>query len=82
MSHDAFDDECTGCRPAMLDVKTRQLLPDDAPEMVTVLRLWNALSLKDKRAWHRFTCLNSRAKEDIAFAKRFSDCVQEALLPS
>jgi hypothetical protein len=64
----------------MLDVRTQQLLPDDSPEMVAVLRLWNALSHEDKQAWHRFTCQNSRAVADIAFAKRFSDDVQEALL--
>jgi hypothetical protein len=79
MSTKEFDDECSGCRPAMMDVKTKTMMPDDSPTMRTVLRIWNRLTLADKRAWHRFTCLQSRAIGDLAVAKRFSEAVEKAL---
>lgn len=79
MSTKKFDDECSGCRPAMLDVKTRTMMPDDSPMMQVVLKLWNQLTLAEKRAWHRFTCLGSRAIDDLAIAKKFSETVERAL---
>lgn len=79
MSHDRFDDECSGCRPMMLDVQTRRPLADDSIEMKIVNRLWNETSVEERLAWHRFTCLNSRTVEDLLFCKAFSDRIQAAL---
>jgi hypothetical protein len=75
----AHDDECPGCRPAILNVETRTLLPDDSPMMQIVLRVWRALSLHEKQAWHRFTCQNSRTPFDMQLAETFGKHVQEAL---
>jgi len=79
MSVQTFDDACKGCKPAMLDVKTGQMLPDDSPQMKIVLRVWSTLPIAEKQAWHRFTCLNSRTLLDVQIAKTFTDAVQDAL---
>lgn len=78
MAIDKFDDTCRGCRPAMMSVKTGQPLPDDAPEMVIVNRLWKETTLEERQAWHRMTCLNSRAVDDLRLSKAFADRVQAA----
>jgi hypothetical protein len=78
MSMQAFDNACEGCKPAMLDVKTGQVLPDDAPSMKIVLQLWNALPLAEKQAWHRVTCQNSRALLDVQRAEAFARRIQDA----
>jgi hypothetical protein len=78
MSMEHFELECTGCKPAMMDVKTGKVLPDDSPEMQVVLRVWNDTPIEDRRAWHRFTCLNSRAAADLQFAASFTERIQRA----
>lgn len=78
MSTLIFSDECAGCKPAMMDVKTGKVLPDDSPEMKLVLQAWNMTTLDERQAWHRFTCLNSRAEQDLAVAKMFADRIQRA----
>ncbi len=75
---DRFDDECPGCRPAMVDVKTGLPLADDSIEMTTVNRLWRETTLEERRAWHRFTCQNSRSPADMKFAVTFADRVGDA----
>lgn len=79
MSREHFDSECPGCRPAMMDVKTGRQFADDSPEMTIVNRLWGETTAEERRAWHRFTCQNSRALGDVLLAKTFSDRVQAAL---
>jgi len=79
MSWSAFDDECTGCKPSMMDVETGLVLPDHAPPMKIVLRLWGETTLAERQAWHRVTCLNSRSLVDVQLAKNFMDRVQAAL---
>lgn len=79
MSLARFDDECPGCRPTMMDVKTGRLFADDSAAMVAVNRLWAATSPEERQAWHRFTCQNSRAPGDLILVKAFSDRVQAAL---
>ena len=79
MSLQKFDDECRGCKPAMMDVQTGKVLPDDSPSMQIVLRLWGETTLAERQAWHRVTCQNSRAPEDLRFAQVFTQRVQKAL---
>lgn len=79
MSRSTFDDECPSCRPAMLDVRTRLPLADDSPAMKIVNRLWGETTIAERQAWHRFTCLNSRAVDDLRLAKVFADRVEAAL---
>lgn len=80
MSRDRFDDECPGCRPAMVDVKTGRLYADTSAEMQVVNRLWTETTPQERQAWHRVTCQNSRALVDLPRAKEFADRVEAALL--
>ena len=81
MSWKAFDDECRGCKPALMDVKTGKVLPDSSPSMKIILQLWSETTLAERQAWHRVTCQNSRSLIDLQFAKDFTDRVQRALTP-
>jgi hypothetical protein len=75
MSLATHDDECSDCRPALVDVKTGAVAPDDSSSMQIVLRVWSTLTLAEKQGWHRFCCQNSRALPDIQISKSFSDRV-------
>jgi hypothetical protein len=63
MSREVFDPNCEGCKPVVIDPTTRSVLPSDHPAVVHITRIWEALPLEDKKAWHAFTCLNSRDPE-------------------
>lgn len=78
MSYSKFDDECAGCKPAMMDVETGKVIPDDAPSMMVVLRVWSTTTLAERQAWHRFTCLSSRTVDDVHVARSFAQRVEEA----
>lgn len=78
MSRETFTEDCSGCRPALIDPKTGRRVPDDDPSVVIVNRVFDGLSRADKVAWHRFTCLNARDLAAISAVKRFSDQVEAA----
>ena len=78
MSRVLFDDECPGCRPAMMDVKIRRLFADDSVEMTIVNRLWSETTIEERRAWHRVTCQNSRSLVDMQFTNAFADRLEAA----
>jgi hypothetical protein len=78
MSRNVFADDCSGCRPVLLDPKTKQPFPSDDPAVTLVNRIFDGLSRADKVAWHRFTCLNARDPEAIMAVKRFSEQVEAA----
>jgi hypothetical protein len=80
MSIKSFDDECPGCRPMMVDVKTGQAFADDSAEMVAVNRVWSATTLAERQAWHHVTCQNSLSIVDLQVVEDFSDRVETALL--
>lgn len=65
MSREHFDDECSGCRPAIVDAKTGKVMAADSPIMQRVDAVWGAASVMEKKAYHRITCLNSRAADDL-----------------
>lgn len=62
----------------MVDVTTGRPLADDSVEMMTVNQLWSETTFGERRAWHRFTCQNSRSPTDMQFAKTFADRIGEA----
>lgn len=82
MATNKFDDECAGCKPAMMNVRTGVTYPDDHPTMIVVLRLWSETTLEERQAWHRFTCQSSRAIDDLKFAQIFSQRVEAAMRAS
>jgi hypothetical protein len=65
MSLTKFDDNCPGCRPAIIDVKTKQVLPDNHPVMAAMLEVWKKTSIGERRAYHRVMCLNSQDAIDL-----------------
>jgi hypothetical protein len=79
MSWEKHDDNCPGCRPALLDMKTGKRLPDDSPVMMVVNYVWAETTLEEREAWHRVTCQNSRASKDLAHAQTIAQKIQKAL---
>jgi hypothetical protein len=83
MTHDAnheYDENCKGCQPAMMDVKTGKVLPDDSPEMVAILKFFKEkLTLVEKRAWHRVCVQCSQNKDDLLIAQRIGFDIQQLL---
>jgi len=62
----------------MVDTRTARPFADDSVEMMTVNRLWNETTADERRAWHRFTCQNSRSLVDVQIAKTFADRLEAA----
>ncbi len=75
MSWTHFEDDCPGCRPVAIDPETGQLLPDAHPLMHAVNKWWFMTTLQERQAWHRFTCLNSRAPLDLCVIKDMKEKV-------
>jgi hypothetical protein len=65
MSIEQFDDNCPGCRPAILDMQTRKVLPDNHPLMEKMLGVWATTTLGERQAYHRVMCQNSRDAVDL-----------------
>lgn len=79
MSWEKFDDECPGCKPALLDVNTGKVMSDDSPEMMAVFSVWKKTTIEERQAWHRVCCHQSPTRDDMNFAEAFSLRVKEAL---
>jgi hypothetical protein len=61
-----YSDDCSGCRPVLLDIKTSMVLGDDTPEMQKILRIWDLTTRNERNVYHRVCCQNSRNPRDIA----------------
>jgi len=70
---EAFEENCRGCKPAMIDTRTMKALPDDNPAMQAIFKVWDGLTLAERQAWHRVTCLNSRVPSDLATMQKLSN---------
>lgn len=79
MSMEKHDDNCPGCQPALVDLRTKRPLPPDSPEMQAVNRVWAQTNLIERRAWHAVTCQNSRSPSDLRLAEGIAKRMQEAL---
>lgn len=79
MSFHQHSDDCPGCRPVILDLKTGKPLADDSPEMIAVSVMWAQTTLDERQAFHRFTCQNSRTTEDLKMMESLSDRMKKAL---
>ena len=78
MSRESHDDNCEGCKPALIDTTTGQPLAPDSPMMQAVMGVWAKTTLPQRQAWHRVTCLMSRDPEDVRLAEQFVQDVQNA----
>jgi hypothetical protein len=79
MTLEAHDDDCPGCKPALLNIDTGEPEPDNSPIMQVVFGIWDTLTLAERQAWHRVTCQNSREPADMRVAKSFAETIQKAL---
>jgi len=79
MSLQKHDDDCPGCRPALVNTKTGQPYPANSPQMIAVMKVWNQTNLIERQAWHRVTCQNSRSPSDLRLAGSIAEKVKEAL---
>lgn len=79
MSWEKHEDDCPGCRPAMMNMQTKQILPDDSPEIVAILGEWAKTTLEQRQAWHRITCQGSTDRKDHELVRPFINASQDAL---
>ena len=79
MSKETYDDACSGCRPAIVDVKTGKIMPQDSPVMQIVNQLFKKLTPEERQAWHSFTCKNSRDPKVLEHVGRFTGQMEAAL---
>ena len=79
MSRDFYEDDCAGCKPAIIDQKTGQVMSDTDPIMVRVNAAFEKASRPQKMAWHNITCHNSRDPEDMTAVQPLLDSIQKAI---
>jgi len=95
MSWSKFEDDCPGCKPALASVKTDENgqpiikggmamvgdpLPDDDPQMVAILRVWNETTTRQEReAYHAVCCLGSQRPDHQRLAEGIFKRMQKAL---
>jgi len=63
----------------MLDAKTGELFPQDSPEMVQIMKVWNALPFAHREAFINVTCFNSRDPRDLLVLQEISTKMEAAL---
>lgn len=77
MSLREFDDDCPGCRPAILDLKTGKQVPMNSAAQQAVERVWARTSFEERRAFHRVCCQNSKNYMDlflmVGLARKFRE---------
>ena len=75
-----YSDDCEGCQPAMLDLKTGRTLPKDHPTMIIICKAFKEqTTLSDRRAWHRVVLQNSQNDKDLEIAQKVVDIMTKAL---
>lgn len=79
MSIQKFDDNCRGCQPVIVDMSGR-VVPDNEEPMVSILKEWESTTRKEREAWHRFTCHNSRAPQDLVIIEDLQKRFQAACM--
>jgi hypothetical protein len=80
MSMETYDNDCPGCRPAIVDVATGKIMPQDSPVMQIINQLFNKLTPEERQAWHSFICQNSRDPKVIEYVGRFTGQIEAALV--
>lgn len=79
MEDHEFCDDCPGCRPAMLDMKTQQPLSDDDPIMIAVNKIWDSnTTYAQRRAFIEVTLHNSRNTKDMSRTQEVMQKIEDA----
>ena len=79
MSWKAYEENCQGCRPCVIDPKTMKPLPEDSEIMRTVNAVWATATREEKEAFHNVTCNNSEEYKDVTLFTGLCGRIQEAL---
>lgn len=79
MSWEQHEDDCPGCRPALLDPTTGKAAAPDSPEMQVVNRVWSTTTVEERHAFHRVTCQNSRDDADMTLVQGICERIGDAL---
>lgn len=74
-----YQEECIGCQPVLVNVKTHQPYPTESPEMQAVLTVFNAASREEKVAFHNVTCNSSTSPGDGVAFRQLTARIQAAL---
>lgn len=78
MEDHEFCDSCPGCRPALMNPKTGQVLQNDDPLMIKVNDIWdNQTTYAQRRAFIEVTLHNSRNPQDVKRAQEVVQMISE-----
>lgn len=79
MAKHEFCDHCPGCRPALVDAQTGEVMADDDPIMISINNIWNHETTYDMRkAFIEVTLHNSRDERDISLFRQIISKFEEA----
>lgn len=81
MSRERFDEDCPLCRPAAINLRSGEIVPDDHPMMQAIDRAWAKAGPLHRQAFHRVTCLNSRSTLDLALVRELQQAMQREAAP-
>ena len=79
MSIEEFEDNCEGCKPALLDVKTKRPYPADSPEVKAMMVVWEGTTREERVAYHNVCCNNSLDQKDMLAAQQVAMRIADAL---
>lgn len=79
MPWETFDDKCDGCLPVLIDARTGKPVPPDDEAMKALMLVWSSTTLAERQAFHRVTCLNSRADADLLVIARITERFQKGI---
>ena len=79
MSLDKFDDDCPGCRPALIDVRTGKVFHSSHPAVQAVNRVWARTTKEEREAFHQVTCLNNHTPAVLGVVMRLTKEIQNAI---
>lgn len=75
-----FCDSCPGCRPAMLDMQTGQVMANDHPMMIVVNRIWDhETTFAQRKGFIEVTLKNCRNPHEMRLFQEVSEKIQAAL---
>lgn len=74
-----YDPNCPQCTPAIMDVESGEVLADDSPTMIQVMKVWNSLPFAHREAFINVTVFNSRAPEDLALTRTIGEKFEAAM---
>ena len=77
MSLKKFDDNCPGCKPVVIDVKTKRPVAPDSPLGKAIEAVWVETTLYERECFHNFCCLNDLSEENYRVMTNISRRITE-----